>query len=202
MYVDWQDNSTKETRFEIERKTGAAGTYALITTVPGDAVRFRRYVDNAVTEGTIYYYRMRGCNAGGCSAYGEASTAAPTVSTGAATNIRRNNFGSGDATISGNVDPNANDYMVWFEYRSGSFSGAKLRQRAGLRRMEVRRLFRSADYPEHELHHPGKLAQHRRHFISVNGHFHGSPARIEHAAQTGPGTTNDYPHAGYGNAPT
>jgi hypothetical protein len=125
VYVDWRDNSTNETRFEVERKTGEAGTYAQIATIPGDTGQFRRYVDRNVTDnGTVYYYRVRACNTGGCSAYDEASTAAPTVSTGAATNIRRNNLGSGDATISGHVDPNANDYMVWFEYRSGYLSGS------------------------------------------------------------------------------
>lgn len=52
--VGWTDNSSTETTFEIERKTGSEGTYIEIaedTTSP--------YVDTNIMEGDVYYYRIR-----------------------------------------------------------------------------------------------------------------------------------------------
>jgi transcriptional regulator CtsR/regulation of enolase protein 1 (concanavalin A-like superfamily) len=69
----WTDNSTNETGFKIERKTGSAGTYAQIATV-GTGVT--GYSDTSVAAATTYFYRVRATNAAGDSAYSsEASTA-------------------------------------------------------------------------------------------------------------------------------
>jgi transcriptional regulator CtsR len=76
----WTDQSTNETGFQIERKTGAGGTYAQIGTAAANAAA---YSDNGVAEGTTYFYRVRAANAAGNSAYSnEASATTPSSGTG------------------------------------------------------------------------------------------------------------------------
>jgi hypothetical protein len=76
----WTDNSDNENEFRIERKTGASGTYSQIVSV---ATNTTAYANIGVSDGTIYYYRVRACNAEACSSYSnedDATTvlAAPT----------------------------------------------------------------------------------------------------------------------------
>jgi len=52
--LNWADNSTNETGFRIERKTGG-GSYSTMTTVAADATSF---VDTTVADGTTYTYRV------------------------------------------------------------------------------------------------------------------------------------------------
>lgn len=54
--VTWTDNSTDETNFRVERKTGSGGTYAEIGTAPSNGFS---YTDNTVSPSTTYYYRVR-----------------------------------------------------------------------------------------------------------------------------------------------
>lgn len=70
--LSWGDNSTNETGFKIERKTGAAGTYAQIGTVGAGVVAFN---DTGLAANTAYYYRVRASNAGGDSAYSNEANA-------------------------------------------------------------------------------------------------------------------------------
>ncbi len=72
--LSWRDNSSTETLFRIERKIGAAGTYAEITTVAADITT---YSDTGLTAGTTYYYRVRAYNANGNSAYTNEVSATP-----------------------------------------------------------------------------------------------------------------------------
>ncbi|MGH7598227.1 MAG: fibronectin type III domain-containing protein [bacterium] len=62
----WADSSANESGFKIERKTGAAGTYAEIAIV---AANVTNYSNTGLTAGTQYYYRVRAYNAGAHSAY-------------------------------------------------------------------------------------------------------------------------------------
>jgi len=85
--LSWADNSSNETGFKIERKTGAAGTYSQITTTSTNATS---YNDTGLAAGTIYYYRVRAYNSNGDSSYSnEANTNsllnAPSVLNGTAT---------------------------------------------------------------------------------------------------------------------
>ncbi len=69
----WTDNSSNETGFKIERKTGSGGTYAQIATV---AASVTTYSDTTgLTFGTSYFYRVRATNAGGDSAYSNEASA-------------------------------------------------------------------------------------------------------------------------------
>ncbi|PIW97917.1 hypothetical protein COZ81_00065, partial [Candidatus Jorgensenbacteria bacterium CG_4_8_14_3_um_filter_38_10] len=62
----WTDNSSGETGFKIERKTGAAGTYSQIGTAPANATS---YNDTGLTASTVYYYRARAYTADVNSSY-------------------------------------------------------------------------------------------------------------------------------------
>lgn len=75
--LTWTDNSTDETRFYIERKTGVSGTYSQITYVGTDATS---YTNTGLTQNTEYYYRVRAYNASGYSAYSnEEAAMTPTL---------------------------------------------------------------------------------------------------------------------------
>ncbi len=73
--LSWTDNSTNETRFDIERKIGSGGTFARITTVAANVTSFK---DTNLTANTSYTYRVRAANAGGNSDYSN-ETSATTV---------------------------------------------------------------------------------------------------------------------------
>src|SRR6185295_14044734 len=57
--LSWTDNSTNETGFEIERKTGAGGTYAQVATV---AANVRTYSNTGLAAATTYFYRVHATN--------------------------------------------------------------------------------------------------------------------------------------------
>jgi hypothetical protein len=71
----WTDNSTNETGFKIERKTGVGGTYAEIAV---GAANSPSYLDSNVVAGTTYYYRVRATNLAGDSAYSNEANIAVT----------------------------------------------------------------------------------------------------------------------------
>lgn len=70
--LTWTDNSQGETGFEIERKTGASGTYAEIATVGANVTK---YNDTGLNKKTTYYYRVRAYNAAGNSPYSNEASA-------------------------------------------------------------------------------------------------------------------------------
>jgi Domain of unknown function (DUF4082)/Malectin domain/Fibronectin type III domain len=57
--LDWTDNADDETAFKVERKTGLAGTYAVIATLAADTLTWE---DRTVAADTTYYYRIRSTN--------------------------------------------------------------------------------------------------------------------------------------------
>jgi hypothetical protein len=73
--VTWQDNSSNEDNFQVERKIGTGGTYSQIATLPANATS---YLDISVTNGVTYCYRTRAANASVTSGYSnEACATAP-----------------------------------------------------------------------------------------------------------------------------
>ena len=86
--LSWTDNSNNETGFKIQRKTGATGTYATIVTTGVNVTSYNDH-DTALTDGTVYYYRVCATNAAGDSAFsneasGTTPLAAPTSATATA----------------------------------------------------------------------------------------------------------------------
>ncbi len=71
--LTWTDNSTNETGFKIERKTGAFGTYSQIASLGANSTS---YADNTgLIANTTYYYRIRAYNLGGDSLYSDEANA-------------------------------------------------------------------------------------------------------------------------------
>lgn len=66
--LGWSDNSTNETGFKIERRTGA-GTYSQIATRISNPTDYAFYTDNTSSPRTTYSYRVRAYNAYGDSGY-------------------------------------------------------------------------------------------------------------------------------------
>ncbi len=70
----WTDNSSNETGFKIERKTGTTGAYVQIATTSANATS---YSDTALTVSTTYNYRIRATNSVGDSGYTTEVSATP-----------------------------------------------------------------------------------------------------------------------------
>ena len=68
----WTDNSTNEDGFKIERKTGAAGTFAEVGSVAAGVTAFN---NTGLSVNTKYFYRVRAFNTGGNSAYSNDASA-------------------------------------------------------------------------------------------------------------------------------
>ncbi|MCU0772543.1 MAG: fibronectin type III domain-containing protein [Verrucomicrobia bacterium] len=85
MNLGWLDTAGNETGFEVWRKSGATGTYALLATLPANTTG---YSDTNLPSGTSYTYRVRALNAAGSSAYSNEATGTtkgtPTAVTGPA----------------------------------------------------------------------------------------------------------------------
>lgn len=76
--LSWTDNSTDETGFKVERKTGAGGTWSEIAGAL--AANTNSYSSTGLSAGTTYFYRVRAYNAVGNSSY--SSEASATTASG------------------------------------------------------------------------------------------------------------------------
>ena len=88
--LTWADNSSNETGFKIERKTGSGGTYSQVATVGAGVTS---YNDSGLSEATNYYYRVRATNGSGDSAYSNEASA--NTLTPPAAFVRSNGASSG-----------------------------------------------------------------------------------------------------------
>lgn len=64
--LGWSDNSTDETRFDVERSNDSGNSWAAAGTVDANVTTFAD--ESGLTGSTAYSYRVFACNAGGCSA--------------------------------------------------------------------------------------------------------------------------------------
>ena len=81
--LTWRDNANNELGYRIESKIGATGTYELVTTLGPNTTAA---TITSLIEGTQYYYRLQGVNAGGRSAYSnETSVTTILISPGSLT---------------------------------------------------------------------------------------------------------------------
>lgn len=90
--LEWDDNSDDETAFVVERKSDIEG-YGILATLGANVTSF---VDNAVSEGRTYTYRVRAQGAAGVSGpSNEASATIPGVPPGGTIKVKTKlNFGS------------------------------------------------------------------------------------------------------------
>jgi hypothetical protein len=114
--LSWTDNADNETGFEIERKTGAAGTYAPIDTVGADVTS---YASTGLGPNTAYYYRVRAFNTGGNSAYSNEANAT-TLSGG---NLALNKPATASHTDSSSTPDRGVDGDGLTYWRSGFVNG-------------------------------------------------------------------------------
>jgi len=68
--IAWTDNAANETSFQLERSIHDRTQYTLLATLPANTTV---YTDTTVVLDTTYWYRVRACNADGCSAYSKES---------------------------------------------------------------------------------------------------------------------------------
>ncbi|MBK5276001.1 MAG: chitobiase/beta-hexosaminidase C-terminal domain-containing protein, partial [Desulfuromonadales bacterium] len=66
LVLNWTDNTSDEQNFQVERKTGAGGTYAIIASVTANTTTFN---DLGTQTGTTYYYRVRANTGASYTAY-------------------------------------------------------------------------------------------------------------------------------------
>jgi hypothetical protein len=99
--LSWADNSNNETEFRIERKTGSGGTYAQIAIVGAGVTT---YQNTGLSSGTTYFYRVRACNAVGCSSFSNEDSAATQQSApNAPTNLTASTVSTGAPSARGIV---------------------------------------------------------------------------------------------------
>lgn len=83
MTLTWQDNSTNEDGFKIERSTGGGG----FTQVGVTGANITTYVDAGVTAGATYTYRVCAYNSAGSSAFSSTATATVPAAANAAPSL-------------------------------------------------------------------------------------------------------------------
>jgi hypothetical protein len=79
--IGWEDNSSDESGFKINRRTASEITYTLLTTINSN---ISTYTDSDVVEGTTYFYAVSAINANGSSRFSNpvniaVDATAPTV---------------------------------------------------------------------------------------------------------------------------
>jgi hypothetical protein len=112
----WTDNAGNETGFEIQRKTGANGTYAPVGAVGAGVTNF---TDGTVSSRATYYYRVVATNAFGASVYsGEVGAITPPSPIEL---WRLANFGTADNVGPGadGADPDGDGVVNLLEYAFG-----------------------------------------------------------------------------------
>jgi hypothetical protein len=74
--LTWDDKSTNETGFRIDRKTGSSGEWAQLAQAGANATAF---TDGSLAPGNAYYYRVFAINGAGASMPSNESTATTSV---------------------------------------------------------------------------------------------------------------------------
>ena len=112
--LTWTDQSSNETGFKIERKTGT-GAYSQIATV---GVNVNSYVDSGLTSSNTYYYRVRAYNAAGNSTYSNE------------VNIKTANQVSAPTSLAALALTNSRVELTWID-RSNNESGFRIERKTG-----------------------------------------------------------------------
>ncbi len=73
--LSWTDNAENETRYRVERRIGAEGSFAEIAVLEGSFAGTVTYADKNLSERTSYQYRVRAQGAAGFSGYSNIASA-------------------------------------------------------------------------------------------------------------------------------
>jgi hypothetical protein len=76
IFLTWTDNANDEQGFRIERRLEPSGTFAEIAQI-GPALTSHSYLDEGLTMGETYTYRVCAFNFAGDSAYSNEDSATP-----------------------------------------------------------------------------------------------------------------------------
>lgn len=122
----WDDQSTDEAGFTIERRSNG-GEFSLLATLPGDV---ESYSDQNVASQSTYTYRVSAANEGGASGYtNEATITTPIGATGAPTQLTAVALSS-SAVLLGWRDNSDNELEFRIERRSSGGVFAQVATRA------------------------------------------------------------------------
>src|SRR5262245_61698970 len=95
--LTWNDNSTNENGFAIQRKLGTNGTYTQIATVGTNTTS---YVDTGLTTGASYCYKVDSFNAAGTSPFSNESCGIVPTSTNFTLGVTKSGTGGGTVSSS------------------------------------------------------------------------------------------------------
>lgn len=115
--LSWADQSSDEERFELQRSSPNPNAFAPLATL---AANTQSYIDQQLSLGAPYHYRLRACNQIGCSAW----TPVVTVQTSGPPGVRTEpatGVGAHSAVFNGTVDPNGTDTDFWYEISDTGF---------------------------------------------------------------------------------
>jgi titin len=119
--ISWTDNSSIETGFKIERKTGS-GSFTEVGTVGANITTF---TNTGLSANTTYTYRVRAYNASGNSAYSNEISAIPTDIPAAPTNLKVSATAGNVATLTW-TDHASNETGFKIERKTGSGNYAEV----------------------------------------------------------------------------
>ena len=122
--LTWQDNSSDETGFKVERKAGS-GSYSQIATVGAGVTS---YSNTALSASTTYYYQLRAYNAAGNSDYSNealATTLAPPPLLSAPSNLTATPISSSQINLTWQ-DNSDNDSGFEIQRKTGSGSYSQI----------------------------------------------------------------------------
>jgi uncharacterized lipoprotein YddW (UPF0748 family) len=111
--LEWTDQATNETGFELERDTGSG--FELVATLPPDT---QSYTDNGLAADSVVRYRVRATNAGGASAWSDV-VEAHTLPWAPAIPLHLSAQLVGDAVELTWVDAATNEEVFTLEWRVG-----------------------------------------------------------------------------------
>jgi regulation of enolase protein 1 (concanavalin A-like superfamily) len=122
--LQWNDNSTDETGFSVERSEGTgSGTYSVIGTNPADHTF---YTDAGLAANTTYTYRVRAVNGSASSAPSNTFTITTTSAALSGSQFGASDVGGSFTQSGDSVTINAAGDDIWNQLDSGYFVHRKV----------------------------------------------------------------------------
>jgi len=121
--ITWVDNSNNEVDFQLQRRTrNSDGTVTGYVEVTRPNANAEGYNNTGLTGGTTHQYRIRACNAGGCSAFAATTFVTVPVSPAAPTAVTANAVSSTEVDVDW-VDNSNNEVDFQLQRRLRNLDG-------------------------------------------------------------------------------